>query len=119
MKICRECEHFQRIANTDECGMGLCAMPDSFFPTKLNDSCHLEPDPVIRCRDCDRLYNDTACLTVDPNDPIEHDNHICGGFIDKHEVAVETAISTWMVRNEDYHAKIEKIINKCKNNTKG
>lgn len=114
-KQCKGCPSFRSIANTTECGQGLCSAVDSFFPTNLNDNCHLEADTIIRCRDCDRYENDVACLTADGDDPIVQDGMVCPGYIDKYAVMIETAIRVWMARGKDYRSMIAQIIDDCEN----
>lgn len=107
---CKDCQSFQEIANTAECGKGICTFPCSYFMVDMNDDCHFMPSSEVRCGDCHRLLIDTACLTCMPEDSAYHNGHLCGGFIDAQEIALAKSISIWKARGWDYHEIIQKVI---------
>ena len=106
---CKECKKFMTMGNTDETGMGVCSFPNSYFPVNTNDECVYTLNPYT-CGDCDRLGNDFACFTCRAEDSAYHNGGLCGGFIDKQEVAIESAITEWIRRGIDVHSKITSIL---------
>lgn len=111
---CKKCQSFCSIGNTDTTGQGLCSFPGSYFPVHREDNCHLRPGE-LKCADCDRFGNDTACMTCDAEDSAYHNGHLCVGFIDRNEVAIANALMMMRMRDMDYHAKIQKILHDVDN----
>lgn len=108
---CFKCKSFVHIGNTAETGCGLCSFNSSFFPVHKDDKCHLQPGE-LRCIDCDRFGNDTACMACQAEDSAYHNGHLCAGFIDAHETIITNALLIWRMRGEDYHTKIQEILDK-------
>lgn len=106
---CHKCKSFKHISNTAETGQGLCSFPAAWFPVHQYDECHMMPGE-LQCKDCDRLMNDTACLTCAPEDSAYHNGHLCGGFIDRNEIVITNALMTMRMRGMDYHAKIQELL---------
>ncbi|MBQ8806455.1 MAG: hypothetical protein IJZ68_08380 [Bacteroidaceae bacterium] len=106
---CFECESFREIGNTAETGCGLCAFSESFSPVHQYDECHYRPGE-LKCIDCDRFGNDTACMTCAAEDSAYHDGHLCAGFIDRNETVITNALMKMRMRGVDYHAKIQELL---------
>ncbi len=112
---CEQCQSFKAIANTDETGQGICSFPNSWMPVHKDDECHFIPSAEVKCKDCDRLCNDFACMTCEPEDSAMHGEHLCGGFIDKYELEVAKAIQVWKARGWDYNKILQKVVAKVEN----
>lgn len=106
---CKQCQSFRTIGNTDETGQGLCSFTSSFFPVHKDDECHLKPGE-LKCIDCDRFGNDTACMTCDAEDSAYHHGHLCGGFIDRNVSVITNALMMMRMRGMNYHEKIQEIL---------
>lgn len=107
---CNQCQRFQLIADTEEVGQGICTFPDSWIPVHKDSDCLFHPSGEIKCKDCDRLGCDFACMTCQEEDSAMHGNHLCSSFIDKQAIAVQHAIAVWKARGWDYHQLIEEQI---------
>lgn len=107
---CKNCQSFIEIANTESCGKGICKFPNSYFMVGVDDDCHFIPSSEVHCGDCDRCYNDTACMTCEPEDSAYHNGQLCGGFIDRYELEVAKAIEVWKARGWNYQEIIAKVI---------
>lgn len=78
------------------------------------DTCIYYPKEYT-CGDCDRLDNDFACMTCKAEDSAYHGQHLCSGFIDKHEENVRQAIFDWYLRGYNIQEKVDTIIEEVKN----
>lgn len=106
---CKDCQSFQEIGNTAETGHGLCSFTGNFFPVHQSDACHLRPGE-LKCIDCDRFGNDTACMTCEAEDSAYHNGHLCAGFIDRNESVISNALMIMRMRGVDYHDRIQEIL---------
>lgn len=107
--ICKNCERCVRIGNTEEAGQGICSFPNEYIPVDINSECLFAPKPYT-CGDCDRLDSDAACMTCRAEDSAYHREHLCGGFIDKKEVAILDGLIDWKLRGYDVKQKLEELI---------
>lgn len=106
---CKACQSFCEIGNTAETGHGLCSFTGNYFPVHQEDACHLRPKE-LRCVDCDRFGNDTACMTCAAEDSAYHNGHLCAGFIDRNESVIANALMVMRMRGVDYHAIVREIL---------
>ncbi len=104
---CKSCRRFKLVSNTNETGQGICTYPDSWLPVAENDECHFELSGEVKCKDCDRLGCDFACMTCQEEDSAMHGEQLCAGFIDKCALDVQRAIAIWKARGWDYKALLE------------
>lgn len=79
---CHEsCKYFNKIANTNEMGAGICKIGAFYSPTTLDEECPyaINKEYKLTCKDCARFNEDFACYTAQENDLVKD----CSGFIDK------------------------------------
>lgn len=118
MKKCKECNLFMKVFNTDETGMGVCTLLDSYEVAHRDDDCRYEPGKLT-CENCARLTEDDACMTCEPDDSAYHElpdgtEALCSGFIDKDEEQLARILFTLHARGKN----IDKVFEDAKESIK-
>ena len=106
--ICKDCEKMKKMANTDECRMGICSNAINYFMVNADDECVFERPIILHCSDCSRFENDYACLTVKADDIAEN----CSGFIDKREEGFRELLHIWSEHDLKTNKEISEIVNR-------
>lgn len=105
---CRECPHFAEVANTSECGLGVC-MAD-YVEVNVDAECTYKPAPYT-CADCQHFVeHDTACMTAEATDPADE----CCGFIDAKYTTLVYILTDWLLREEDCEDKFAEALEEAK-----
>lgn len=73
---CKNCKYRKNIGNTSETGSAICSYSSSWFPVNIENNCHLISEKKeLKCGDCSRLGEDTACFDCSEDDSaIYNDN---------------------------------------------
>lgn len=103
MLHCKDCEKYKNIATET---IGVCSLPECYFPVCGTDPCAFLHVDKKTCGKCDRLGQDFACMSQMPDD----DATKCPGFIDRNDIVFQTILCEWLKTGE-YNK--EKIRNLC------
>lgn len=99
MQCGKQCLYFLEVANTKETKQGICAIGDSYEPTKAGAKCPLDIQPYT-CSNCARFGNDAACMTCLAEDSAYHHGELCSGFIpDGYDKVLQ-----WLIDCKLHHA---------------
>lgn len=116
---CRCCKYMKKIGNTDETGQALCTFRPNYEPTTLDTRCRFLPETAeLRCGDCARLGNDSACFTCSAEDSATPDGELCFGFVDKHEEELFDILAFWKLHNVYSRERILNMIDRFENEFK-
>ena len=108
---CGKCKYKRNIGNTKETDAAICTNATSFFPINCDDDCHFLPKKrELHCIDCSRLRWDTACMDVEPNNPVYESGNRCLGFSDVKEDEFTEILQFWKTQGLYDRVKINQML---------